>query len=130
MPSETDVQGLDGLLAIVRDAFGVAHVQAASTRDAFFGQGFAAAEDRLWQMEYDRRRAVGRWAEAAGPAGLAADRMALKLNLEAAARADFAVMAPDVRLMFEAYASGVNAFLASGRPLPVEYALTGITPEP
>lgn len=122
--------GLEAPLTIRRDAFGVAHIDAATEHDAWFGQGFAAAQDRLWQMEYDRRRAVGRWSEAAGPAGLPADRMAKRLRLEAAAKADLAVMAAEVRAMFEAYAAGVNAFLASGAALPPEFALTGVTPEP
>lgn len=130
MPDTLNCPGLNAPLTIRRDAAGVAHIDAATEHDAWFGQGFAAAADRLWQMEYDRRRAVGRWSEAAGPAGLPADRMAKRLNLEAAAKADLAVMAPEVRAMFEAYAEGVNGWLASGQPLPPEYALTGIRPEP
>ncbi|MEP6872286.1 MAG: penicillin acylase family protein, partial [Anaerolineaceae bacterium] len=126
----TTVSGADGSIAVRRDDYGIAHVTAASARDAWFGQGFASAEDRLWQMEYDRRRAVGRWSEAVGPAGLAADRMARKLGLEAAARADFAAMSAGTRAMFEAYAAGVNALLSSGAALPPEYGLTGVTPEP
>ena len=122
--------GLDAPLTIRRDGYGVAHIEAATEHDAWFGQGFAAASDRLWQMEYDRRRAMGRWSEAAGIAGLAADRLARKLDLCAAAKADFAVMNAEVRAMFKAYAQGVNAFLTSGRELPQEYALTGIEPEP
>ncbi|MGE3075296.1 MAG: penicillin acylase family protein [Dehalococcoidia bacterium] len=130
MPETLSCPDLAASLTITRDAFGVAHVQAANEHDAWLGQGFVAAQDRLWQMEYDRRRAVGRWAEAAGPSGLAADRMAKRLRIEAAARADLEVMAPGVRAMFEAYAQGVNAFLATNPALPPEYALTGITPEP
>ncbi len=122
--------GLDGPITIRRDAYGIAHVEASTPHDAWFGQGFVAAQDRLWQMEYDRRRAVGRWSEAAGSTGLAADRIAKRLNVEAAAKADLKVMAPDVRAVFEAYAKGVNGFLDSGPHLPPEYALTGIAPEP
>lgn len=130
MPETLRCPTLDTPLTIRRDRFGVAHVDAASEHDAWFGQGFAAAQDRLWQMEYDRRRAVGRWAEAAGPSGLAADRLARRLGIEIAARADLSVMAADVRAMFEAYAQGVNAFLDSKPKLPPEFDLTGITPEP
>lgn len=121
---------LDGPLTIRRDDYGIAHVEAGTAHDAWFGQGFAAAQDRLWQMEYDRRRAVGRWSEAAGPSGLAADRMARRLGIEPAARGDFEVMDPAVRAMFEAYAAGVNAYVGSNPKLPPEYALTGIAPEP
>ena len=121
---------LNSPLTIRRDAYGVAHIEAQTEHDAWFGQGFAAAHDRLWQMEYDRRRAVGRWSEAAGPAGLAADRLAVRLGLESAAKADLEAMAPEVRAMFEAYARGVNAYLATNPALPPEYALTGLAPEP
>jgi len=121
---------LNAPITIRRDSFGIAHIEATTEHDAWFGQGFASAQDRLWQMEYDRRRAVGRWAEAAGPTGLAADQMARKLGIEQAARDHLAVMAPDVRAMFEAYAEGVNGFLDTRPALPPEYGLTGISPEP
>ena len=124
----TTFTGQHGPISILRDDYGIAHVTASSERDAWAGQGYAAAEDRLWQMEYDRLRAVGRWSEAAGPAGIAADRMARRLGLEAAARADVAAMGAETRAMFEAYANGVNALLKSGASLPHEYGLTGITP--
>jgi len=69
--TELTCAGLIGEVTIRRDRWGVAHIAAGNEMDAWFGQGFAAAHDRLWQMEYDRRRAMGRWAEAAGTAGLA-----------------------------------------------------------
>lgn len=53
------LDGLDSAAEVYRDAQGVPHVRAAGAQDAFFGQGFVAAQDRLWQMEYDRRRAAG-----------------------------------------------------------------------
>lgn len=124
------VPGPSGETVIRRDRWGVAHVSAATEMDAWFGQGFAAAQDRLWQMEYDRRRAVGRWAEAAGEAGLAADLVARRLDIAAAARDSLGAMDAGTQEMFAAYARGVNAFLASGAPLPPEYGLTGISPEP
>jgi len=124
------VEGLHGSITIRRDPYGIPHVHAPSEPDAWFGMGFASAQDRLWQMEYDRRRAVGRWAEVVGPEAVPSDRLARRLQLEAAAHADVAVMSDPTRAMFEAYAAGVNAFLVSGHPLPVEYHLTKVTPEP
>ncbi len=128
--TDLHVRGPSGEVVIRRDRWGVAHVSAATEMDAWFGQGFAAAHDRLWQMEYDRRRAAGRWAEAVGEAGVPADLMARRLDTAAAARADIGAMDTGTREMFEAYALGVNAFLASAAPLPPEYALTGTSPEP
>jgi penicillin amidase len=130
------VAGLRQPLTIYRDAFGVAHIRAAGELDAWFGQGYVAAQDRLWQMEMDRRRAAGRWAEVAGPEGryagvpaVKADILARRLRLADAARVDVAHMSAGTREMFEAYSAGVNAFLDSGQPLPIEYGLTGSKPE-
>ncbi|MQA00240.1 MAG: hypothetical protein GEU80_13100 [Dehalococcoidia bacterium] len=122
--------GLDASLTMHRDAHGVPHVRAATEHDAWFGMGYASAQDRLWQMEWYRRRGTGRWAEAAGPSGVEADRLFRRFQLDAASRADVEAMTSDTRAMFQAYADGVNAFITSGQPLPVEYALTGLPIEP
>ncbi len=136
MDGELSAPGAKATITLRRDSFGVGHVTAQNEHDAWFGQGYAAAQDRLWQMEFDRRRAVGRWAEAAGPnarfagqAAVAADILARRMRIEEAAHADIAAMSSETREMFEAYAAGVNAFLESGQPLPVEYELCGIRPE-
>ena len=105
------LKGLQARVLVDRDRWGVGHVTAENEHDAFFAQGFVAAQDRLWQMEYDRRRACGRWAEVVGRAGLAGDRLARRLQLVRSAKADVAGMSAETRAMFEAYADGVNAFI-------------------
>ena len=57
-----------GRVEILRDRTGIPHVYAASTPDLYFGLGVAMAEDRLWQMDRLRRRALGRQAEILGAA--------------------------------------------------------------
>jgi penicillin G amidase len=109
---------------ITRDEYGVPQVRAETATDAWAGMGYACARDRLFQMDYDRRRACGRWAEIAGSTALGADVLARRLGLAAAAQLDLAVMSPPVRAMFEAYASGVNQAIADGAaPLPGRYAV-------
>jgi len=130
MMTELRLAGLHASLTIHRDSFGVAHVRAENEHDAWFGQAFVAALDRLWQLEYDRRRATGRWSEVVGRAALAGDTLARRMQLGRSAQADVAAMSAPTRAMFEAYAAGVNAYLQSGLPLPPEYAAAGITPEP
>lgn len=127
--SSVQVGGIKAGVRIARDGHGVPHVLAASAADAWFGLGFAAAQDRLWQMEYDRRRAAGRWAEAAGRRGLPGDLLARRLRLSDAAKADLTVLGEETRAALYNYARGINAYLESGLPLPPEYAATGITPE-
>jgi penicillin amidase len=124
------MRGLDGPVAIHRDAHGIPHLRAGSEHDAHFAQGFVHAQDRLWHMEYDRRRAYGRWAEALGPAGLPEDRMMRRFRIGPALPKIYETLRAETRAMLEAYAQGVNAFLESEPPLPVEFALTGVKPQP
>ncbi len=124
------IEGLDGAVEIHRDRYGIPHVRATTIHDAFFGQGFAHAQDRLWQMEWDRRRAYGRTAEIVGPAGLTNDVFARRAALGDSARTDYAHFNAETRAMFDDYAAGVNAFMNSTSTLPVEFGLSGITPEP
>ncbi|MDN3359823.1 penicillin acylase family protein [Actinomadura sp. DC4] len=105
-------------LSITRDEYGVPSVDADTETLAWFGLGWAAAEDRLWQLEYDRRRAGGRWAEVAGAVALPADRLARRLRLADAAERDLAAMDPDTAGTFESYADGVNAQVRSAGPPP------------
>ncbi|MFZ5823817.1 MAG: penicillin acylase family protein [Bacillota bacterium] len=124
------LRGLQEPVEIYYDPEGVAHVRARSTADAFFAQGYVHARDRLWQMDYDRRRAYGRWAEWVGPAGVAQDRLMRRLRLGTTSRHDYALLKPESRAMLDAYSAGVNAFLRSTDRLPVEYRLLQTTPEP
>ena len=105
---------------MTRDEYGVPHVEGETETAAWFGMGYACAQDRLFQMDYDRRRACGRWAEVAGDAAVAGDVLARRLRLAAAAEADVAAMSPRLRAAFEAYADGVNDAVADGAlPLPL-----------
>jgi penicillin amidase len=124
------VVGLGARAEVWRDAQGIPHVRAASVRDVFFAQGFVHAQDRLWQMDYDRRRAYGRWAEYAGPSAVAQDTQMRRFRLEASARADYEAAGAETRAMLEAYTGGVNAFIDTTAHQPVEYALVGGRPEP
>src|ERR1700679_3300171 len=105
--------------SITRDPHGVPHVLGETAADAWAGMGYACAEDRLFQLDYDRRRACGRWAEIAGVGAIGSDVLARRLGLAAAAQRDVAVMSAPVRAAFDAYADGGNAASAGGaRPLP------------
>ncbi len=103
------VRGLAAPLEIFRDRHGVPHVEAASEADAFFGLGFAHAQDRLAQMLWLVRTARGRSAEIAGPGQLPADRLARVLDLAGLAEVEYARLAPGPRRLLDAYTRGVNA---------------------
>ena len=122
------VDGLEGAVDIYRDSYGIPHVRAGSTGDAFFGQAFAAAQDRLWHMQHDRLLAYGRWAEYAGPDALEQDIQMRRFQIAPSVRLDYDHLNDETRAMLDAYAAGVNAFIDSG-PLPAELALVEDVPE-
>jgi penicillin G amidase len=125
------VTGLKEPVEIVRDRWGVPHIFARSAEDLFFAQGYVHAQDRLWQMELNRRIGHGRLAEIFGPVAVDADRFLRRLGLSRTAREEAAVLGEEERLALESYARGVNAALAAmGGRLPLELRLLGIRPEP
>jgi penicillin amidase len=123
------LKGLQGEVTIMRDRWGIPHIRARSVADAFFAQGFVHAQDRLWHIHWDMRRAYGRTAELIGAAGVEPDRLMRRFQIERAAQADWALLNDETRAMVEAYTAGVNAFIER-TPIPsVEFAVLGIRPE-
>src|SRR5690606_15551117 len=90
-----DVAGLHQPVEIVRDTDGIPHIYAANEADAYFALGFVHAQDRLFQMEMQRRVGAGRLAEAIGPAGLSTDRFMRLLGIHRLVEGDFAALAPE-----------------------------------
>lgn len=120
------LNGLTAPVDIVRDAEGVPHIYAKSTGDAYFALGFVHAQDRLWQMELNRRIPAGRMAEILGPKALDADRFLRSLGVRRNAEAILTKLSLETRAALDAYAKGVNAYLANRtNPLPPEFLLTG-----
>ena len=122
--------GLEQDVEVIRDRWGVPHVYASSAHDLFYAQGYVHAQDRLWQMELQRRVASGTFAEVAGKTGLQTDRFFRRVGLRRAAECELAQLDDEARLAIEAYVEGINAFVSGhlGR-LPVEFALLRYVPE-
>jgi penicillin amidase len=124
------IPGLKNEVTIQRDNRGVPHIQAQSSDDLFFAQGYAMAQDRLWQMDLVRRAAAGRLSEIAGDRTLQIDRSFRQLGLEAAAEREVSLLGADERKELEAFARGVNRYLQERHPLPIEFAVLWYKPEP
>ena len=132
LPDVNTDQKLDGIVSgatIHRDKWGIPHITAGNEPDLFFAQGFATAQDRLFQMDYDRLRCLGRSAEHLGERGVAQDRLMRRRALKIVSKRDLEVCSVEAQTMIKAYTAGVNAFIESSEPLPVEYILTGTKPE-
>lgn len=128
---EIVLPGLQGELRIERDAHGIPTIRAASERDAVFGLGFVHAQDRLWQLETHRRIAAGRVAEAFGEGALETDRFLRALGVRRAAQAQWDRLPAPTKTLLQAYADGINAYLAGHlKARPPEFLILGLTPEP
>lgn len=125
----TRAPGLTAPVTIERDRLGVPRIIAATWKDALFGQGFATAEDRLWQMDLHRRAALGRLSEIVGPQTLESDRLMRLLGMPRIARQIVEEMSAEERAAAESYSAGVNHFIAHGA-LPLEFRATRHRPEP
>jgi penicillin amidase len=126
------VEGLAAPVEVRRDAFGIPAIVAASERDAQFALGFVHAQDRLWQMEFNRRLAAGRLAEVLGTSAVPTDAFLRTLGVQRAAQRIYDALDAEHRALIDAYVEGVNASLAARRgPLPLEFVLTRApAPEP
>ena len=122
---------VDGKVEILRDRAGVPHIYAGTTADLYFGLGLAMAEDRLWQMDRLRRRALGRQAEILGPKYLAADIAHRTVGIDRIAEREPALMDGATYATVAAFVAGINRQIERyGADLPVEFRLLGYAPEP
>lgn len=125
------VAGLDERVTVTRDAHGIPRIVAASEHDAYFALGFVHAQDRLWQMEMQRRAGAGRLSEMFGPSSLGTDRFIRTLGIYDLAERSYEHMTPEARAALDAYAAGVNAWIdGHGGALPPEFVLLRHRPEP
>ena len=123
------VPGLKAHASVVRDRFGVPHISARNDHDVYFMQGYVHAGDRFFQMDASRRQASGTLAELLGPGALPGDVQLRTLGLRRAAARSLAAYPAEVQAILQAYADGVNAWLAQGA-LPPEYAALELTRVP
>lgn len=124
--------GLKAPVEIIRDQQGIPHIYAQNDDDLFFAQGYVMAQDRLWQLEMWRRWREGRLSEIFGPEALAIDRRARLMAFRGPwDEKEWTSYHPDAERLFTAWANGLNAWVAQHTDrLPVEFALTGLVPEP
>lgn len=123
-----DVAGLQAPVDVVRDAQDVPQIYADTPHDLFMAQGFVHAQDRFWEMDVRRHITSGRLSEMFGPSQVPTDTVVRTLGWRRVAEQEVALASPDIRAALQAYADGVNAYLA-GRPTPAmsaEYAILGV----
>ncbi|MBL0420760.1 penicillin acylase family protein [Ramlibacter sp. AW1] len=129
LDGELRVGGLGAPVDVRRDAADVTHIEAASLADAYFAIGWVHAQERGWQLEFNRRLMRGELSEVLGPRTLATDRLLRTLGILPAAQAQWERLPARERRLLQSYADGINAFHAGGSQLPSpEFHLLRVQP--
>lgn len=128
------VEGLKQSVEILRDQWGINHLYAQNQHDLFFTQGYAAAQDRLFQFEIWRRQATGTVAEILGARELKRDIGTRLFKYRGDLDRELNHYHPEGKAIIEAYVSGVNAYIKSvintPEKLPLPFKILGIEPQP
>lgn len=123
------VPGLESAVTVYRDQNGVPQIFADSAHDLFLAQGYVHAQDRMWQMEFNRHVGYGKLAELFGADLTDEDTFLRTMGLARAAQRDLENANPATLKYLESYADGVNAYLhAHQNNLPLEFGLIGDVP--
>jgi penicillin amidase len=126
------ISGLRDRVIVRRDERGIPYIEAKNDDDLYFAQGYVMASDRLWQMDLLRRNVRGELAEILGTAALAQDQRHRTMGFARVVDDTAGKMAPPMRAVLEAYAKGVNAYIATRTPqnLPPEFLILQYKPRP
>ena len=131
MNGRLQLDGLAGPVKVHRDASDVTHILADRPADAWRALGYVHAQERGWQLEFNRRVMRGALSEVMGPATLETDKLMRTLGIRQAAKRQWDGLPPDARLALEAYSEGINAFFAnSPQALSPEFVLLSVDPGP
>jgi penicillin amidase len=131
------VRGLRGAVQVGRDRWGIPQIYADDAGDLFRAQGYVHAQDRFWEMDVRRHISSGRLAEMFGGSQVEVDKVVRTMGWYRVAQRELGMLSPRTRAYLEAYADGVNAYLADhhGAELSVEYGMlrlinSGYRPQP
>lgn len=128
LDGEITLAGLDREVTVQRDALGIPFITATSAQDLFYAQGYVHAQDRFWEMDFRRHVTGGRLAELFGESQVPTDRFLRTLGWREIAEQEVEALDSTTLDYYEAYADGVNAYLAdhSGADASLEYAVLGL----
>jgi len=129
MDGELKVPGLLAPVAVARDGADVTHIKAQTPRDAWMALGYVHAQERGWQLEFNRRVMHGELSEVLGEATLDTDKLMRTLGIMEAAQRQWQVLPADAKQALQAYSDGINAFYAgSEQALSPEFHILGVKP--
>ncbi|WP_343075850.1 penicillin acylase family protein [Microbacterium horticulturae] len=117
--------GLNDQVTVLRDDRGIPTIEADTTHDLFFAQGYVHAQDRFWEMDFRRHVTSGRLSELFGESQLATDKFLRTLGWRKVAEQEVELLSDDAKAYYQAYADGVNAYLKDhkGAAVSLEYGI-------
>ncbi len=122
-------KSLKNSATIYRDEWGIPHIYANSLNDVFFAQGYAQAQDRLFELDLSRRAVRGELSQIFGKDLIDADKFFISIGFYRAAEKGEKILAPQSKKYLQSYADGVNAFIDEHKNnLPPEFTLLGYKP--
>ncbi len=124
------ILGISASISVVRDVHGVVSISAENDQDVYFAMGFVHAQDRMWQLELQRRIAQGRLSEVLGKESVNTDVWMRTLGLYPSALKAWKVLSPNAKASLTSYTAGINAWLTSDPTLPPEFKILNIDPLP
>ncbi len=129
LDGELQVGGLTAPVQVARDGADITHIKAQTPRDAWMALGYVHAQERGWQLEFNRRVMHGELSEVLGEATLDTDKLLRTLGIMEAAQRQWQVLPAEARQALQAYSDGINAFYAeSGQALSPEFHILGVKP--
>ena len=129
LDGELAVPGLTAPVSVSRDGADVTHIKAGSAREAWLALGYVHAQERGWQLEFNRRVMHGELSEVLGQATLDTDKLMRTLGIMEAAQRQWQVLPSEAQAALQAYSDGINAFYASSsQALAPEFHILGVKP--
>ncbi|MDO9359434.1 MAG: penicillin acylase family protein [Polaromonas sp.] len=129
LDGELTAAGLRAPVTVARDGADVTHIKAKSPRDAWMAMGYVHAQERGWQLEFNRRVMNGELSEVLGEATLETDKLLRTLGIKEAAHRQWAVLPAEAKEALQAYSDGINAFYAgSSQARSPEFHILGVKP--
>lgn len=124
---EVSLPSLRGPVTVTRDAHGIPEIRADNAEDLFTAQGYVHAQERFFEMEVRRHTTAGRLAELFGDDQFETDAVIRTMGWRRVADAEVKQLPTETRRFLDAYATGVNHYLAThGNEPALELKLLGL----
>jgi penicillin G amidase len=122
------IEGLKGEVQVIRNERGIPDIYADTPEDLFMAMGYVVAQDRFWQMDFNRHVTSGRLSEMFGQSTVDQDAFLRTMGWHDIAQKEYQMLAPETRTNLTSYAQGINDYLEgkSAAEVSFEYVVLGL----